>query len=87
MHPRAAQFFCINNLTNGCFDQRRPGEIKAASLRHQYFVAQHREIRATGYAIAHDRGELRHACCRNHRIIPKDPAEIIFIRENFILHR
>jgi hypothetical protein len=46
MHFRAAEFFGIDNLTNGSFHQRWPGEIQPASLRHQNLVAQHRQIRA-----------------------------------------
>jgi len=61
MHFRAAQIFRVDNLTNRRFHQRRAGEIKSASLRHQNFVTQHRQICPAGYTVAHDRCKLREA--------------------------
>src|SRR6266567_4323492 len=36
--------------------------------------------------IAHNRGKLRNPSRRNYGVITKDSPEIVFVRENFILH-
>ena len=86
MHLRAAQFFRIDNLTNGSFHQRRTGKVKSTSFGHQDFVAQHRQISSAGDTVAHDRGKLRNARRGNDRVISEDATKIIFIRKNLILH-
>ena len=87
MHFRAAKFFLIDNLTNGCFDQRRAGQIKSAAFGHQNFVAENGQISPARNTVPHDRRELRNSRRGNDRIISKDPAEIVFVRENLVLHR
>ena len=61
VHVRAAEFFGIDDLSDGGFDQRRAGEIKTAAFGHENLVAKHRQIGAAGDAVAHDGGELRNA--------------------------
>src|SRR3979490_1490747 len=87
MHFSSAELFLIDNLTDGGFDERRAGEIEAAALRHQDFVAKDWKVRATSHAIPHDRTEPRNPGGRNHGVISKDPAEVVFVGKNFILHR
>src|ERR1700693_1480322 len=87
LHFGAAKFFLINNLSDCSFDQRGTCEIQAAAFRHQNFVTEHRQIGATCHAVPHDRRKLRNSSRGNHRVVPKYPPEIIFIRKNFILHR
>ncbi len=87
MHFRPAEFFLVDNLTDGGFDQRRTGEIKPAAFRHQNLVAEHGQICATGHAISHDGGELRNARGGNDGVVAEDAAEIVFVGKNFILHR
>ena len=63
------------------------GEIKTAAFGHQNLVAKHRQIGAAGDAVAHDRGELRDARGGNDGVVAKDPAEVVFVRKNLVLHR
>src|SRR5439155_25097088 len=46
----------------------------------------YREVSPTGNTIAHNRGKLRNPSRRNDGVIAKDSPEIVFVRENFILH-
>src|SRR5438874_12492952 len=87
MHFRAAQFFLIDDLSDGSFNQRGAREIKSAALSHQNLVAQDRQVSATGDTIAHDSGELRYAGGGNDGVIAEDAAEVVLVRKNFILHR
>ncbi len=87
VHLRAAQFLGFDDLADGGFHQRRAGEIKAAAFGHQNLVAQHRQIRAAGDAVAHDGGELRKARGGDDGVVAKDAAEIVFVGKNLVLHR
>ena len=86
MHLRAAQFLRIDYLSDSCFDQRRTCQIQTASLRHQNFVAENRQVSAARDAITHDGSKLRDASRRNDGVVAKDAAEIIFVRKDLILH-
>src|SRR5712692_10808926 len=87
MHLRAAEFFLFDHLTNRGFDQRRTGEIKPASLGHQNLVAKYRQVSAARNAVSHDGGELRNSGRGNDGVVSKDPAEIVLVRKNLVLHR
>ena len=87
VHVRAAQLLGFDDLADGGFDQRRPGEIEAAAFGHEHLVAKHREIGAAGDAVAHDRGELRDARGGDNGVVAKDPAEVVLVGKNFVLHR
>ena len=87
MHFRAAKLFLIDNLTNGGFDQRRAGQIESAAFGHQNFVAENGQISPARNTVPHDRRELRNSRRGNDRIISKDPAKIVFVRKNLVLHR
>ena len=87
VHLRAAEFFGVDDLPDGRFHQRRAGEIEAAAFGHQHLVAQHRQIRAAGDAVAHDGGELRNPRGGDDGVVAEDPAEIVFVGKNFVLHR
>ena len=87
VHRRAAQFFVRNFLADRAFHQRRAGQIQARAFGHQQLVAQHRQISAAGDAVAHDGGDLLQAHRRDHRVVAKDAAEIVFVGKHIFLQR
>ena len=87
MHARATQLLGFDDLADSRFDQGRPGKIEAAALSHEHLVAKHRKIGAPGNAVAHDRGKLRNARGGDNGVVAKDPAEIVLVGKNFVLHR
>ena len=48
-------------LTDGRFHQRRAGQVQARTFRHQYRVAENRQIGSARHAVAHDGRVLRDA--------------------------
>ena len=87
VHFRAAQFFRRDALPDGRLHQRRAGEKKSRALGHQDVIAHHGQISAARHAHAHDGGDLRNAHGAHHRVIAKDAAEVVRIRENVFLQR
>ena len=82
----AAQVFVRDVLTDRRLDQGRPGEIQARSFGHQHGVAQDRQVRTSGDAVAHDGGILGNALRREDGVVAEDPAEVVFIGEDLVLH-
>ena len=83
----AAQLVVGDVLADGRFDQGRPREIEARAFGHQHGIAEHRQVGTTGNAVAHDRSILGDSLRREDGVVAKDPAEIVVIRKDFVLHR
>ena len=86
VHLGAAEGFGIDLLADRGLHQRRAGQVKLAAFGHQEFVAEHGQIRSAGDAIAHDGGVLRHAHGAEHRVVAEDPAEVVLVGKNLVLH-
>ena len=67
--------------------QRGPGQVEAGALGHQHRVAEDRQIGAARDAVAHDRRELRDPPRREHGVVAEDPAEVVDVGEDLVLHR
>ena len=87
MHFGAAEIFGGGFLADGGLHQRGAGEEEAGAFGHQDVVAHHREIRAAGYAHAHDGGDLRDAHGAHDGVVAEDAAEIVGVREDVFLQR
>ena len=87
VHRGAAQRLAVDLLADGGLHQRRTGEIKSAALGHEDLVAEHRQVGPARHAVAHDRGVLRQTGGGDHRVVAKNPAEIVLVGTNLVLHR
>src|SRR6266481_5432229 len=87
MHFGAAEILGGSFLADGSLHQRGPGEEEAGAFGHQNVVAHHGEIRAAGNAHAHDGGDLRNAHGAHDRVVTKDAAEVVGVREDVFLQR
>ncbi len=87
MHERTAELLARDLLPDRGLHERRPGEVEPASLGHHERVAEDRQIAAARDAVAHDRGELRDALRRDHRVVAEDAAEVVGVGEDVLLQR
>jgi hypothetical protein len=83
----AAEGLVVDVLTDGGFHEVAAGEEDAAGLLHdEGFVAHDGQVGATGHAAAHDGGDLRDAHGAHHGVVAKDPAEVLLVGEDLVLH-
>ena len=87
VHRGPAELFRIDRLSDRRLDQRRAGQAELAAVGHQQLVAQHGQVRAAGDAVAHHGGVLRNAGGRQHGVVAKDAAEVVFVGKDLILQR
>ena len=85
VHFGAAELFSGRFLADGSLHQRGTCEKQARAFGHKDVIAHNRQIRAAGYAHAHDRGDLRNAHGRHDRVVAEDPAEIVGIGKDVFL--
>ena len=64
-----------------------PREVEPRSLGHQHRVAEHGQVGPAGHAVAHDRGVLGNALRGEHGVVAEDPAEIVLVGKDLVLHR
>ena len=88
MHVRAAQFLRADLLACRRLDQGGTAEkYRPLIFDYDTFVGHGRHVCAAGSAGAHDHGKLRNAPGRHVGLVVEDAAEVVAIREDFILFR
>src|SRR3990167_5363800 len=88
VHIGTAEVFGTDHFTGGGTHQRRAGEEDGGLVTdHDGFVAHGRHIGATGGAGTHHHGDLRDAHGAHVGLVEEDPAEVLTVREHFILTR
>ncbi len=87
VHRGAAEVLVRDVLADRRLDQSRAGQVEARALGHQHGVAEDRQIRPPRDAVAHDRGDLRDAPRRQDGVVAEDPAEVVVVGEDLVLHR
>ena len=88
VHVGAAEGFGIDHFAGGGFHQRRAAEEDGALLADDDgLVAHGRHIGAAGGARAHDRGDLRDVPRAHAGLVVEDAAEMLAVREDFVLQR
>ncbi len=84
----AAQGFGVDLFPDGGFYEVRAGqEDGAVAFHHDGLVAHNGKVGAARDAGAQDNGDLRDAHGAHARVIAEDAAEMLFIREDLVLHR
>ena len=84
----SAQGFVVDVFANGSLDEVAAGQENAAgALHNQGLVAHNRQVCAAGHTRAHYGRQLRNPEAAHHRVVAKNPAKMLFIGENFVLHR
>src|SRR5690606_36558607 len=86
VHGRAAQLLGVDVLAYRCLHKRGPGQVQAGAVRHHELVAHDRQVRPAGDAVPHDRGQLRYAHGADTRVQVEDPAEVVLVGEDLVLH-
>src|SRR5699024_7141335 len=86
MHIAAAQIFGADFFARGRFHQWRSTQENRSLFTYDHRLVTHsRHIGASGGARAHDRRDLRDAVGRHPSLIEEDPAEVLAVREDFVL--
>ena len=88
MHVRAAQFFRADHLARRRLDQGRATEkYRPLVFDDDAFIGHRRYVCAARGTGAHDHGKLWDAPRRQVGLIVEDAAEVLPVREDFILFR
>jgi hypothetical protein len=88
MDVSAPQIFRRNDLAGRCLHQgRTTKENRALLANNNTFVAHRRHIGTPGRARPHHDSDLRNPLRRHIRLVEENPAEMLPIRENLVLHR
>src|SRR5699024_1036692 len=88
MHIAAAQIFGADFFARGRFYQRWPAQEDRSLFTYDHRLVTHsRYVGASGGARAHDRRDLRDAVGRHPSLIEEDSAEMLAVREHFVLER
>ena len=88
MHVAAAELLGADLLPGRRLDQRRAAEEDRALLADDHgLVAHRRHVGAAGGAGAHHGADLRDAALRHRRLVEEDPAEVLAVGEDLVLHR
>ena len=88
VHVAAAEVLGGDDLAGRGLHQRRAAEEdRALLLDDDGLVAHRRHVGAAGGARAHHRGDLRDAARRQVGLVEEDPAEVLAVGEDLVLHR
>ncbi len=87
VHCGSAKLLGVDVLSDRGLHQRGAGEIELAPFSHKKLVAENREVSAAGHAMTHHRRVLGNSHGREDRVVAENPAEIILIGKDFVLHR
>ena len=88
VHVAAAELLSGDDLAGRRLHQRRAAEEDRALVAHDHgLVAHRRHVGAAGGAGAHHRGDLRDAAGRQVGLVEEDPAEVLAVGEDVVLHR
>ena len=88
VHIGAAQFLGRHHFTGGRLHQRWATEEDRALFAHDHgLIAHRRHIGTTGGTAAHHAGDLRNALRGQVGLVVEDAAEMIAVREDFVLQR
>ncbi len=88
LHDGAAQRLVLDALADRRGDQMRAGEEdRAGALDDMGLVAHDRQIGAAGDARADDRRHLEDAGRRESGVVVEDPAVVLAVGEDLVLHR
>ena len=84
----AAQFLCGDHLAGRGLHQRRTAQEDRALVADDHALVAHgRHVGAAGGARPEDGGDLRDRCLRHRRLVVEDPAEVLAVGEDLVLHR
>ena len=82
-----AEGFVVDVFANGGLHEVAPRqENGACALHDDAFVAHDGEVRSPGHATSHHGGDLWDAGRREFGVVPEHPPEVLFVRENLVLH-
>ena len=82
----ATQFFRANHLARCSLYQRRPAQEYGSLISNDHrFVTHRRHISPARCARPHDAGDLRNPLQAHSRLVEKDAAEVVAVREYFRL--
>ena len=88
MHVTAAEVLGRDDLAGRGLHQRRPAEEDRALVLHDHGLVAHRgDVGATCGAGAHDAGDLWDAAATEVGLVEEDPAEVLAVGEDVVLHR
>jgi len=84
----APELLLLHVLPDGRLHEVRPRQKhRAGVLYDDGLVAHNGQIGPAGHAAPHDGRNLRNALARQLRVVAEDAAEVVLVRENFVLHR
>lgn len=84
----ATEILCSDHLPSSRFHERWPAEKDGAiALDDHGLVAHGRHIGSSSRARAHHHGNLRDASGRHIRLVVENAAEVVSVREHFVLER
>ena len=88
VHVAAAELLGGDDLAGRRLHQRRAAEEDRALVAHDHrLVAHRRHVGAACGARAHHAGDLRDPLRREVRLVEEDPAEVLAVGEDLVLHR
>ncbi len=88
MHVAATELLGRHDLAGRRLHQRRSTEEDRALLLDDDALVRHRRhVGATGRAGPHHGRELGDAFCGEVRLVEEDPAEVLLVGEDVVLHR
>ena len=88
MDVSTAKILRRDHLAGRRLHQRRAAQEDRALVLHDDGLVRHgRDIRPAGRARAHHSGDLGDPLCRQVRLVEEDPAEVLAIGEDLVLHR
>jgi hypothetical protein len=88
LHQRAAQRFVVGALADRRLHQVRAGEEdRAGALDDVDLVRHDRQVGAAGDARAENRRHLKDPGRREPRVVVEDPAVVVAVGEDLVLHR
>ena len=88
MHVAAAELLGGDDLAGRGLHQRRAAEEDRALVADDDALVRHRrDVGAAGGAGAHHAGDLRDALGREVGLVEEDPAEVLPVGEDVVLHR
>jgi hypothetical protein len=81
-----AQLLGGDFFAGGGLHQRRPRQKdRAGPADDDRLVAHRRDVRPARRATAEDNGHLAQPLGREERLVPEDPAKMLFVREDLAL--
>ena len=88
VHVAAAEVLGGDDLAGRGLHQRRAAEEDRALVADDHGLVGHRrDVGAAGRAGAHHRGDLRDAARGQVGLVEEDPAEVLAVGEDLVLHR